>query len=94
MALAGNERWVNGIVYNDLNVPTQTPSLTNAAWFNGFLRDPDGRLVTAPGGSGTMVGGWLRTATGALVTTTDATGAQRRLGGLQRTPAGALVLAP
>lgn len=93
MALTETERWVGGIVW-DGDTPAQTTTTTDAHWFNGFLRDADGRLVTAPAGTpAVMFDAFLRTSDGAVVTTETTTGQQRRLGGLMRAPAGELVLA-
>lgn len=48
MALSASEAWSRGFVRNttsDLLVTTTVT--TGATWWAGFLRDPDGRLVTA-----------------------------------------------
>lgn len=46
MPLNPNERWVEGFVVNTTTgALVTTSSLAGAAWWGGFLRDPDGRLV-------------------------------------------------
>lgn len=46
MALAANEAWVGGFVVDtSTGVHVMTTAAAGATWQNGFLRDPDGRLV-------------------------------------------------
>lgn len=48
MALAANETWRAGFVVTtttDPPAPATTTSLVGAAMSDGYLRDPDGRLV-------------------------------------------------
>lgn len=48
MALASNETWRGGFVVDTSTDPPMlsvTTSKTDATWQDGFLRDPDGRLV-------------------------------------------------
>lgn len=48
MALSGTERWDKGFVVSTTTNPpalVMTTSLVNAQFSQGFLRDPDGRLV-------------------------------------------------
>lgn len=49
MALTGEEHWDDGFVVDDAGAWVVTYNLTGAAWWAGFLRDPDGRLVIAGG---------------------------------------------
>jgi hypothetical protein len=46
MALLPTETWRGGFVVDTTTGKYAiTTSLTNAVWWGGFLRDPDGRLV-------------------------------------------------
>jgi hypothetical protein len=61
-----------GFVWTDAAETTlaHTEDTTGATWQQGFLRDPDGRLVTSAG-PGTYVDGFVRAASGALVVTAN-----------------------
>lgn len=76
MALAGTERWDTGFVRDDNRVLSSTPNKTNSAWSEGFLRDPDGRLVFTDvdltGEAYTIVDGIPRVADGSLAITSQA----------------------
>lgn len=77
MALAGTESWtvVPGFVADaDGNLSVTTDG-TGASWREGFLRDPDGRLVVAES-AGTWQGGLVRDEAGALCVTTGAVAAK------------------
>lgn len=48
MALSNTEYWDTGKVWDRATSPPSlavTTDTTNARWWTGFLRDPDGRLV-------------------------------------------------
>jgi hypothetical protein len=48
MALAGTESWVGGfVVVTATGQLSLTTSTSGAAWWGGFMRDPDGRLVVS-----------------------------------------------
>lgn len=50
MALAATEKWIGGFVIDTRTGGVAvTMSRTGAAWWGGFLRDPDGRLVVTGG---------------------------------------------
>ena len=65
MALSPTEAWSRGFVF-DGAVLAVTASLVGATPQDGFLRDPDGRLVTSAG-PGAYDRGFVRDANGALV---------------------------
>jgi hypothetical protein len=47
MALSGSEVWRRGFVVDaTTDALVTTTSTVGAFWWSGFLRDPDGRLVT------------------------------------------------
>lgn len=70
MALAGTEHYARGFVWTTSAevALASTPTVAGSTWQAGFLRDPDGRLVTSAG-PGAYVTGFIRDANGALVVT-------------------------
>lgn len=65
MSLSGGEAWSRGFVFS-AGILASTASLVGATKQRGFLRDPDGRLVTSAG-PGSFSQGFQRDANGALV---------------------------